>query len=610
MNRLMILAVAATLGGVGELTHELLADPPVNLQSSSPGVQQTGHINVSGTVLAGTFYGSSSGTTTKVVSGWATSPTGFVFGGDFRSASTDGRGVFGSATSSTGFTYGGDFRSASVNGRGIFGYATAATGQGIGGEFRADSPNGVGVMAKAKGLGTALRAESPLGLAGEFLGQVKATANGSSGAIWGETNTQYGEGVLGTNSNASNGVGVSGQATSLTGSTYGVSGGSNSNGGVGVQGYAGSAAGATYGLYGYAVSVDGTGVYGFGGGIGGFFETNSSTGTELTARASANSGTTIGAYVLNYSTSGSAVYGRATATTGTTYGGRFENASSSGKSVSGEASATTGTAIGGYFKTASSSGYGVMGLATADNGINGGGFFQTFSTNGDGVFGYAYAGSGNTTGGSFRNDSTDGKGVFGSATATSGVNYGVYGTVSSAAGFGVYSNGNMGASGLKPFRIDHPLDPQNRYLYHYSAEGPDPLNVYSGNVTTDAQGVAWIQLPDYFEEINKDFRYTLTVIDEGDAFVQAKVWRRIIQNRFAIRTSQPHTDVSWEVKAVRNDLWVRAHGAPVEVAKEGREKGTYQHPELYGKPIEEGLDFRPSDRGSHRNSKPSMDFRK
>jgi hypothetical protein len=49
--------------------------------------------------------------------------------------------------------------------------------------------------------------------------------------------------------------------------------------------------------------------------------------------------------------------------------------------------------------------------------------------------------------------------------------------------------------------------------------------------------------------------------------------------------------VSWEVKALRNDLWVRNRAEPVEVAKQGVEKGTYQHPELYGLSAEMGMDY-------------------
>ncbi len=173
-----------------------------------------------------------------------------------------------------------------------------------------------------------------------------------------------------------------------------------------------------------------------------------------------------------------------------------------------------------------------------------------------------------------------------------GQGYGVYGT---GGLYGVFSNGNLSASGTKSFRIDHPSDPANKYLLHYCAEAPEPLNVYSGTTTTNAKGEAWVQLPAYFGLINKDFRYTLTVVEDSDsdAFVQAKVAREIRNNRFKIRTSAPTTKVCWEVKGTRNDAWARTHTMPVEVQKNNAERGTYQHPELYGQPAERGIDFLP-----------------
>lgn len=69
-----------------------------------------------------------------------------------------------------------------------------------------------------------------------------------------------------------------------------------------------------------------------------------------------------------------------------------------------------------------------------------------------------------------------------------------------------------------------------------------------------------------------------------------KVAREIRDNRSKIRTNVPRTKVSWRVEAVRNDAWIRAYGAPSEVEKQGIERGTYQHPELYGAPAEEGMD--------------------
>ena len=43
-------------------------------------------------------------------------------------------------------------------------------------------------------------------------------------------------------------------------------------------------------------------------------------------------------------------------------------------------------------------------------------------------------------------------------------------------------------AGVKTFRIDHPLDPENKYLSHSSVESPDVMNIYNGNITTDTAG--------------------------------------------------------------------------------------------------------------------------
>ncbi len=96
------------------------------------------------------------------------------------------------------------------------------------------------------------------------------------------------------------------------------------------------------------------------------------------------------------------------------------------------------------------------------------------------------------------------------------------------------------------------------------------------------------------------FGEQLTVVDEGDSaeFVLAKVVRRIQGNRFQIRTSAPNVAVCWEVKAVRNDLFLQRYGAPTEMPKPEYDKGFYQHPELYGMPPERGIRIR-ANRASH-----------
>ena len=127
------------------------------------------------------------------------------------------------------------------------------------------------------------------------------------------------------------------------------------------------------------------------------------------------------------------------------------------------------------------------------------------------------------------------------------------------------------------FEIDHPLDPENKYLAHSFVESPEMLNVYSGTVTTDASGEAEVVLPDYFEVLNGEYRYQLTVIGE---FAQAIVAREVEHHRFTIRTDRPRIKVCWQVTGVRQDPWARANRIEVEAHKDDHEKGRYLHPEL------------------------------
>lgn len=162
---------------------------------------------------------------------------------------------------------------------------------------------------------------------------------------------------------------------------------------------------------------------------------------------------------------------------------------------------------------------------------------------------------------------------------------------SSLSAFAVYGLGNMGCSGVKPFQIDHPKDPQNKYLRHYSAESPEPQNFYNGTVRTDAAGVAWIQLPDYFADINTNFRYQLTVVDNED-FAMVRVSREIEGNRFQIKTNRPNVKVCWQVNADRNDKYVQMDGAPTELDKPEALKGTYQYPEHWGQDVTKSEQYR------------------
>ncbi|HPI18984.1 MAG TPA: hypothetical protein PKY56_01305 [Candidatus Kapabacteria bacterium] len=119
-----------------------------------------------------------------------------------------------------------------------------------------------------------------------------------------------------------------------------------------------------------------------------------------------------------------------------------------------------------------------------------------------------------------------------------------------------YFNGNLNVNGTKNFRIDHPDDPENKFLVHAAIESDQVLNQYSGNVVTNSEGMAIVKLPDYVEKINKNFRYQLTVI--GD-FAQAIILKKIANNQFTIRTDKPNIEVSWEITAERNDKYLREH---------------------------------------------------
>lgn len=227
------------------------------------------------------------------------------------------------------------------------------------------------------------------------------------------------------------------------------------------------------------------------------------------------------------------------------------------------ATATTGNSVAGDFSTDSNAGTAVYGEATSTGGVT-----------------YGLRGKTNST-------AAGAAGVRGEAPASGNTNYGVYGSATGASAYGVYANGRLGASGTKAFMIDHPLDPENEMLLHYSAEGPEVLNIYCGNITLDAKGEAWVELPEYFEAINADPRYQLTPV--GAPAPMLHVAERVRGNRFKVAGGAAGMEVSWEIKARRADRFVAQRGAPVEVMKVGAEQGRYIDPTLYGMPEEAGM---------------------
>jgi len=187
--------------------------------------------------------------------------------------------------------------------------------------------------------------------------------------------------------------------------------------------------------------------------------------------------------------------------------------------------------------------------------------------------------------------SYDGTGVYGIAyTSNSNRGYGVYGE---GERYGVYANGDLGASGTKSFVIDHPLDPENKILKHYCIESSEVLNMYRGNTILDVNGESEINLPDYFTEININYSYVLTPIGAKapDLYIKNEINENGI---FIISGGNPSQKISWVVYAERNDQYMRQNKSrQVDVLdKEDDNKGKYIMPELYGQPYSNGIYYR------------------
>jgi trimeric autotransporter adhesin len=240
----------------------------------------------------------------------------------------------------------------------------------------------------------------------------------------------------------------------------------------------------------------------------------------------------------------------------------------------------------------SGTGYGVYGASYGTNGASDGVHGETYSGGGSGVAGVNNAGGTGVYG-------TGGNGVIAISGTSGGVGLGAYNTSTGDAlfaenqsgGFAAFFlgdvdvDGNLSKAGGS-FKIDDPLDPANKYLYHSFVESPDMMNIYNGNVTTDAAGNAVVTMPNWFEALNQDFRYQLTVMGQ---FAQAIVASKMANHQFSIKTDKPNVEVSWQVTGVRHDAWANAHRIPVEQAKADQDRGLYMHPELFGASPEKSI---------------------
>lgn len=260
------------------------------------------------------------------------------------------------------------------------------------------------------------------------------------------------------------------------------------------------------------------------------------------------------------------------------------------------------TGVGGVNQGTNSNGYGVWGAhAGSGAGVYG------FSNRGIGVQGVTYEAGGSTVGGVVGESlGEQGNGVIGVANNGSAA-YGILGA--STSGFAGWFNGRVNVNGTLSkaagsFKIDHPLDPANKYLSHSFVESPDMMNVYNGNIKLDEKGEAWVTLPEWFETLNRDFRYQLTAI--GAPGPNLYVAHEVSGNRFKIAGGQPNSKVSWQVTGIRQDAYAKAHPIIVEEDKPAAEKGSYLQPELFGQPQSKSIEAAYGKQMEHVERAPSL----
>lgn len=307
------------------------------------------------------------------------------------------------------------------------------------------------------------------------------------------------------------------------------------------------------------------------------------------------------------------------------------------RSLAGSGATFTGLSSGAASFAASANGTGIQGAGnneitvyTANNGAGvagTGSYVGTFGTStraGDGI---GIVGVGNATQTYTLPPTISGTG--GAGVAGTGTKIGVFGHAVDNNGYGVYSSGNLHAtgtitsdqpiiaprgiitdvfvvdengmtvdgslmaqsitaagdlmaSGTKNFIIDHPNDPANKYLKHASVESNEILNLYRGTATFNAFGEAVIDLPDYYDAINRNPSYQLTPI--GAAMPNLFIAEEVNHGRFMIAGGEPGKKVSWTITAERNDVYLQRNPQIRDmVVDKGENRGKYLIPEVYGR---------------------------
>jgi hypothetical protein len=268
------------------------------------------------------------------------------------------------------------------------------------------------------------------------------------------------------------------------------------------------------------------------------------------------------------------------------------------------------------------SNYGVMGQHTSNNvgyiggsnraveGVHSGGSFGYLGSSGSGVWGQY-------TNGNFGILGSNDYGVFGQSGTSAAVhgvhnggNYGYIGNVNHGV-YGANANGNNGILGASDaavkgnassgdagyfsgnvhvsgsvnkaacsFLIDHPLDPENKWLRHTCMESPEPLVVYRGRARLDGGGQSVVEMPKYFVALTKEDQASIHLTPVGRPFMTGAEWNPGFRSLTVY--GEAGREVFWEVLAERDDPVIHQLAQPVEEDKVPEERGYYLHPKAFG----------------------------
>ena len=133
----------------------------------------------------------------------------------------------------------------------------------------------------------------------------------------------------------------------------------------------------------------------------------------------------------------------------------------------------------------------------------------------------------------------------------------------------VYNNtsGELTYDSLKPFIIDHPLDPVNKHLVHICLEGPEAGVYYRGKGEIVNGTSAKIQLPAYVGALCTDLTVQITHIYDGalKLFSAGEVDTAV--NAFTVYGENGR--FNWLVLGKRSDVIVEPNKADMTVCGDG-----------------------------------------